>query len=79
MLPLRIVLVLVVHRIVARWIVLVLGVHRIIAARITWRRSAERESWSIVVFITSPVGLVKGAMVTEIGEKRDATWLLVRN
>ena len=31
-----------------------------------------KEFSSIVVFITSPVSLFKGAMVTEIGEKRDA-------
>ena len=31
-----------------------------------------KEFSSIVVFITSPVSSFKGAMVTEIGEKRDA-------
>ena len=31
-----------------------------------------KESSSIVVFITSPVSSFKGAMVTEIVEKRDA-------
>merc|ERR1711988_1298683 len=35
-------------------------------------RRVPRESSSIVVFITSPVGSFKGALVTEVEKKRDA-------